>query len=533
MSPQKTHAPVTMPFGNLGIGSDALVGAELLQLITAGMYSDPLVVYREYLQNAADSAVSNEKGGIVRVDISMDLVNERVTIRDNGRGLAREEILRNLLPIGRSSKVFGSTLGFRGIGRLAGLAFARSVTFLTRDRRAAPVTGVRWDREQLQSCVARGKTAEEAIAQSVAIEPHEDGNAPEHFFEVQIDGVSRPAASALLNRERVASYVSQVCSIPFSSEFPFERDVEQFLCDRICAPRLSVHLDGAMEPVKRPHGKTLDARSQQQDSYAELERIEIPKMDARSPDDLLAVGWIAHSSYFGALPGTGRVRGIRARIGNFQVGGERVFEHLFTEPRFNQWCVAEVHIVDPRLRPDGRRDYFEPGPHLRHLENQLVGVCRRLEKRCRGASRDRNARRRVESVIGEVSDACDLARSGYLTEKAVRALIERQRSGIEKARCSSAPVNGAPLSPQLEGAEEALRHLQEAVTECDLERLLEPAEATAYRNVFSVIAEVAASPRQARETIEAIVDAVRSHSPGTADQEAGERFDSGTGRGRK
>ena len=515
-----------------GIDSDALVGSEILQLLTAGMYSDPLAIYREYLQNAADSAVRYEDGRSVRVDISLDLSNERVIIRDNGSGLSQEEIRRNLLPIGRSSKVFGSTLGFRGIGRLAGLAFAQSVTFLTRDREAAPVTGVRWDGDLLRSCVARGETAEKTIAQSVSVEAREDGDAPKKFFEVQIGGVSRPAAGALLNRERVAAYVSQVCSVPFSSEFPFKKDVEQILRERIHAPRLSVHLDDAMGPVNRPHRGDLAARSQQQDSYGELERIEIPKMDACSPEDLLAIGWIAHSSYCGALPKTGRVRGVRARIGDFQVGDEKVFEHLFTEPRFNQWCVAEVHILDPRLRPNGRRDYFEPGPHLRHLENQLVGVCRRLEKRCRSASRYRNAERRVENVVSEVSDACELARSGYLTGQAVRALIKRQRAGVEKARRSSAPSKGAILSPQLKGAEEALQHLEEAVVECDLEGL-EPEEATAYRNVFSVIVEVVASPRQARETIEAILDAVRSYSSGTADQKAGGRPDSGAGRGRK
>ena len=34
--------------------------------------------------------------------------------------------------------------------------------------------------------------------------------------------------------------------------------------------------------------------------------------------------------------------------------------------------VGEVHVIDPRILPNGRRDYFEPGPHTRNLENQLV-----------------------------------------------------------------------------------------------------------------------------------------------------------------
>ena len=31
-----------------------VLGGELLRLITAGMYDNPLVLYREYVQNAAD-----------------------------------------------------------------------------------------------------------------------------------------------------------------------------------------------------------------------------------------------------------------------------------------------------------------------------------------------------------------------------------------------------------------------------------------------------------------------------------------------
>ena len=32
-----------------------VLGGELLRLVTAGMYDNPLVLYREYVQNAADA----------------------------------------------------------------------------------------------------------------------------------------------------------------------------------------------------------------------------------------------------------------------------------------------------------------------------------------------------------------------------------------------------------------------------------------------------------------------------------------------
>ena len=41
----------------------SLVGSDVLGLITAGMYDNPLTVYREYIQNAADAISSAGVGG--------------------------------------------------------------------------------------------------------------------------------------------------------------------------------------------------------------------------------------------------------------------------------------------------------------------------------------------------------------------------------------------------------------------------------------------------------------------------------------
>lgn len=489
-------------------GSDSgLVGSDVLQLVTTGMHSDPLSIFREYLQNAADSALEEGAPEQVRVDITFDLRNGRVTIRDDGPGVSYGQVRRSLLPVGRSRKTYGTALGFRGIGRLAGLAFARSVTFSTRDKRESRTTRVRWNGEALRAHVGAGETADEAIRQSVTVERDQSTGDACGFFEVTIDGVSRAASSAILNRERVASYVAQVCAVPFADEFPFVREVEQHVFSRVRRPRLEVYLDGAKAPVRRPHGPVVSARSGRTDSYGEFEPVHIARLDGGGSDDLMAVGWIAHSSYYGALPGVSQVRGIRVRSGDFQVGDERVFEHLFTEPRFNQWCVAEIHILDSRLRPNGRRDYFEPGPHLRHLENQMSRVCRRVERRCRGASQGRNTRKRVESVLAEAEDACELARLGYLTREGARRLLARQRGELRKVRTRGPLFNGADetdLMREVSKMEETIIHLVQTVRARQWKGM-DPAEQGAYRRVFSVIAEVSASPKQARETIEAVV----------------------------
>ena len=109
------------------------------------MYHTPLAVYREYMQNAADAiegAGWSDKG---RVKISINPSERSVKIRDNEPGLTYAEAKRELIPIARSRKRRGVHRGFRGIGRLAGLAFADAVTFRTRARGTHPVSEISWD----------------------------------------------------------------------------------------------------------------------------------------------------------------------------------------------------------------------------------------------------------------------------------------------------------------------------------------------------------------------------------------------------
>ena len=132
----------------------SLVGGDVLSLVTAGMYDNPLAIYREYIQNAADAlaAAGNTANG--KVEINIDSSELRVRIRDNGPGLPHEAATRALLPIARSQKLRGTDRGFRGIGRLSGLAFAESVTFLTRTRNDRPVTRIVWNGPKLRNRIA-------------------------------------------------------------------------------------------------------------------------------------------------------------------------------------------------------------------------------------------------------------------------------------------------------------------------------------------------------------------------------------------
>ena len=151
--------------------------------------------------------------------------------------------------------------------------------------------------------------------------------------------------------------------------------------------------------------------------------------------------------------------------------------------------------MDPRIVPNGRRDYFEPGPHTRNLENQLAAVLHKIVVRCRHASTIRHKERQLLSVLCHMEEAYDLAGSGYLYAKDAKALVGEALSRIRSLRESSDTKNGHN-KVELERLDELEKKLInfKARRSRPLGRDIRASEVTAYRKVFQALAKVSQSP---------------------------------------
>ena len=487
----------------------AFVGGDILSLVTSGMYTTPLSIYREYIQNAADSIVASNDPENGRVEVSLHLDSMSLSIRDNGPGLSRTQAIKELLPIAMSNKSRQTDRGFRGIGRLSGLAFGESVTFLTRHNETDPVTKVVWNGSNLRSAIDNGLSIEKTISDCVTVDTVEGNGYPAHFFEVQVGGISRYAAASILNRDLVREYIGEVCPVPFSKDFPYVAKVSSLFEEGQDPFALKVLIDGGDSPVTRLYGNSAHLSGDRLNSFTGFEKISIPALGGEGN---AAIGWVAHSLYLGALPPSPSIRCVRARVGNIQVGDETVFDHMFSESRFNRWCVAEIHILDPRIVPNGRRDYFEPSPHLRNLENRISAVCRGLERKCRMSSGQRNEQKRFQSFVDSVNAAYDLATSRYLTPEASKELVAKKLSSIEDLRNKREASKGQ--SPQIE----ELNSLEKKLVSFKVSRGrmsfpgIPSSEVSTYRNIFQILAEVSPSPQATREIIDAILIRARKEN---------------------
>ena len=485
-----------------GRDSTGLAGAGLLGAVTTGMYDNPLSMYREYIQNAADAAAGNGAPERARVDIAIDVVRRRVRIRDNGPGLCPEEALERLVPIGLSDKRLETDRGFRGIGRLAGLAFAKRVSFTTRARENQQVTRVIWHSDRLPGVTTAKSDLNQTIRRCVDVGILPGADYPEHFFDVEVEDVALHSAALLLNSDAVREYVGEVCPVGVSADFPFVDRVERLFNPPGRPFTLEVLLEGESEPITRPYGGSVRFSANREAEFTEFEAVRIPNQDG---DGDAAVGWVAHTPYLGAIPKQQRVRGIRARVGNIQIGGEGVFDDLFREERLNRWCVGELHIMDSRIVPNARRDYFQPGPYLRDLENHLRPVLRKIASRCRAASRARNQDQKTLSLIGRIEDTYELAVSGYLAKDYAAVLVSSAMKQLRsvRERLLTSPL-GSRSFARLDLVEARLNDFNGEPNRYPFGDMT-AASISAYQKMFQAVAEVSPSPSAAQELISAVM----------------------------
>lgn len=426
-------APVRERAGDPGkrrpAGGDLIIGKDILELLTTAMYVDPLTLYREYIQNSTDAIDEAFRTGTLsdrqygRVDISLDAPGRRITVRDNGAGLHAEEAERLLTSFGASRKRGTGARGFRGVGRLAGLAYCQALRFRTRASDREKVFTARWDCRRLRGILMdshNNADLREVVREIVELNEEDGARCPPHFFEVELEKVLRIKNDILLNPEAVRCYLSQVAPLPFPEGFPFGEQIAVYLQEFLPRPRYRIHVDDMGDPLTRPITEKFAVSGNRTDRFTGVELLQFASQEGEAA----AVGWLLHHGYVGSLSSAPEIRGLRARIGGIQIGGPDVFGHVFPESRFSSWAVGEINIIDGRIVPNGRRDDFEQNASLFHLLNQIAPVGREIARRCRASSIVRNRLKTFSTLDQQLDDLLKALKAGQMGRATMKVLVK-------------------------------------------------------------------------------------------------------------
>jgi molecular chaperone HtpG len=478
------------------------------------MYIDPLTIYREYVQNGADSVDEGRHEGLLsskdfgRVDISIDSNSRTIRIRDNGKGLHKDDFEERLTGIGTSAKRGTEARGFRGVGRLAGIGYCQELIFRSRASAKAEVFEMRWDCKSIKTILRSADarlSLQDLINSAIEIRLTDGTLMPERFFEVELRGIIRHKNDSLLNPTIVHNYLSEVAPVPFAPNFELGKEITSALCDQIALGQLAIQIEGMESPVYRPHRNEIEFANATYDLFSDLEICPIPSIDG----SVGAIAWFLHHGYKGAIPNP-HIRGMRLRSGNIQVGGHDLLQDLFAEARFNSWTVGEVHAVDKRIIPNGRRDHYEQNVHFNNLINHISPIARNISARCRQSSVLRNLLREFDRCEMRAKEKIMILKQGTLSSIARERLVEEVKELIivmrrAASRESMSNQSRITLNATANKLERAFSRVREQSSQAKILARIPKAKRKIYQQVFALIYDCSANKTTAHELVKQIL----------------------------
>jgi len=377
-----------------------VIGKNVLETLTTGMYDDARFIFREYIQNAADQidfAVEQEildDKSQGEIQITIDSIAKQISIEDNATGVSTNDILQFLGDVANSQKDRTQRKGFRGIGRLGGLGYCDKLIFETSFKGEAIKTKMVLDARQLRRIILDKKEKSDAatVISVITFIDQEIEKIETHYFKVILEN----AQDAVLHVDSVREYLSLVAPVPFKIDFSFTSDIKTYFeNENVFFDEYNVIINS--EPLYKAYKNEFKLTDGAISKWIGVDFIDMRNDEGK----LLALGWYCYRDLSNVvLPNESFEQGIRIRTKNIAIGDENTCDSFFDAPRTNHRFIGEIHTVDESFVPNARRDYFEENDtclqfvaaakaifKTQNLENRLAQTASKLHTRIREIDR--------------------------------------------------------------------------------------------------------------------------------------------------
>lgn len=424
------------------MGKDIQIGKNVIEILTTGMYPNSRFIYREYIQNAADQIDIAIKEGLLTskadgvIDIRIDASLRNIKIRDNATGIEASKVYELLGNVANSTKDRKTQKGFRGIGRLGGLAYCDTLVFET-STAGEPVKSIMtWDAQKMRSLLMDPKVKIDAVAviKEITTLKKEPCDNASHFFSVEMQNVNKD--SVLLKQDDIAEYLSMIAPVRFDrAKFYFCSKIYDFAkAEGFLIDEYVIRLNGedVTKGYRQGIHKPVGTRGEEQ-RVDEVIDVEFVKFEDSS-GKILAWGWLGVLNFKGKIPDCNIHKYIRLRKSNIQIGEENALSHLHKEPRGNGYFIGEIHAVGDELIPNSERSYFNENEECKELEREIRKYFEDvLYKLYYNANEIKNAVKRLEEAK-ELKDTITAKRiSGFAGHNEEKKLTTQYETAVKNA----------------------------------------------------------------------------------------------------
>lgn len=359
----------------------------IINALSEGLYPNKLHVIREYIQNAFDAVVNwrnlyNDRNVGVKIFIN----RPSISIYDNGTGMDRET-LNEYKKVGFSRKDVRESVGFRGIGKLAGISVAKKLIVTTSPYGVPEKFTLEFDAKSMIEEVNKLKRKKQNISLNDLIEEFTSLSSgiesmEQHYTFIELREI-RPDSKILFNNDSLIDYISENCPVPFNPKFTYGREIEKGINEMV-DDYGSVNISVGRKSVYKPYAI----------SVHRPKRIVIWSKNSKR---ILGYCWYCENKKKGQIRPPDP-SGLIYRYKNFAVGDHELTRRTLwnTSPHLAFYFFGEIYICDGDIKPTSQRDDFEQNSARKRFYERGIQVSTELNKIARTSSGERRAEHYVE-----------------------------------------------------------------------------------------------------------------------------------------
>lgn len=346
-------------------------GKKLLKICMGDIYPNPMVVYREYVQNSCDSLQEAEGSNYFQSKtqkvVSIDIKSNSITIHDRGIGVKNDDIEKSLIWLSYSNKT-GQAIGRYGIGRLTGAKYCDELVFETSAIGESCKNTVRFDAKKAREILASNEEYEvQEVIEMVTTRFRDNEDANQHFFRVTMNNVFE---RHLLDEDLAKTYLADTVPVDYSTQFkdyilnPAFAQNSEFEDLYNSLTTCNVYLGGT--PIRKSYDSSVINSSNQEERIGKARFLKI-----ENDGELLAWGWysmtVSAKQFIGSVP----FRKIRLRQLNMAVGDETYFDNLYDKDADSSYFVGEIFAVHKDIEPTTGREGLTDNEYKKLFEHQV------------------------------------------------------------------------------------------------------------------------------------------------------------------
>jgi len=334
------------------------IGAEVLSILTRGMYPDPKDALREYIQNGVDANANK---------INIYIRKNTITIDDNGKGMDLKT-LRKAARVGVSEKSPGKDVGFMGIGIYSSFHLCDELTIYSKHENSKACCLI-MDFKQMKEFLESQKekrlnkeiSSDELIdlqsllEKYILIDDIEDSEFPNIGTRVELNGLNVEFLAEFSDFDILSEYLKEVIPLEFDKEnFTWANIIEKKI-NQICHKyREKFELVKVFLQVNNRSEYLY--RSYKDQEFHNNKSYEPVFEELINEDEFFGVIWGCLNSTRNKIANKD-LRGFLIKKQGFAISNRQKLSPYLRQAYYDRY-IGEVIIVNSKILPNAARNDF-------------------------------------------------------------------------------------------------------------------------------------------------------------------------------